>query len=121
MITKTVFLLCSHNTKQSQWDHPKMIEILSSLSKFDDIRYAAYRLALKLRVIQKKLGLDLIYMHNLNAVFDQHSLKNDNNIGVPEMINFFNSVYSTVVNSSFINTSLCIDLGINWMLNLYDT
>ena len=98
-----------------------MIEILASLVKFDDIRYAAYRLALKLRVLQKKLGLDLIYIHNLNAVFDQHALKNDGNIGVSEMINFFNSIYSTVVNSSFINTSLCIDLCINWMLNLYDT
>ena len=98
-----------------------MTELLTALAKFNDIRYAAYRLALKLRVIQKKFGLDLIYIHNLNAVFDQHSLKNDNYITVPEMINFFQSIYNTVINNSYINTSLCIDLSLNWMLNLYDT
>lgn len=98
-----------------------MSELLNQLTKFNDIRYACYRLALKLRVIQEKLSLDLIYIHNLNLIFDQHSLKNDHNITVPEMINFFQSVYSTVLNNSLINTSLCIDLTLNLMLNLYDT
>ena len=98
-----------------------MTELLTELTKFTGIRYAAYRLAVKLRNIQKLLGFDQIYVHNLNAIFDQYSLKNDGLITVTEMINFFNSVYNTILNSSLINTSLCIDLSLNLMLNLYDT
>jgi hypothetical protein len=38
-----------------RWDHPLMTELLNTLQQYNYIRFAAYRTAMKLRVIQKHL------------------------------------------------------------------
>lgn len=45
----------SHQTETTHWDHPKLEDLMNSLSEFNDVRFSAYRMALKLRRVQKFL------------------------------------------------------------------
>lgn len=46
----------SHERENTHWDHPEMIELMKSLADLNDVRFSAYRTALKLRTVQKRLG-----------------------------------------------------------------
>ncbi|XP_035225525.1 dystrophin-like [Stegodyphus dumicola] len=54
----------NHLTETTHWDHPKMIELMDSLAELNDIRYSAYRTAMKLRPVQKRVCLDMVNMNN---------------------------------------------------------
>ncbi|PVD23725.1 hypothetical protein C0Q70_16998 [Pomacea canaliculata] len=58
--------------KKSTWDHPYYTRVLEELEKYQTVHYAAYRTALKLRHLQKKFGLDLLSLHCLQTVLDDH-------------------------------------------------
>lgn len=45
----------SHATEITSWDHPKMIDLYKSFANLNDIRFSAYRTAMKLRTLQKRL------------------------------------------------------------------
>lgn len=45
----------SHSLESTHWDHPKMIELMNSLLALNEVKFSAYRTALKLRTLQKKL------------------------------------------------------------------
>ena len=45
----------SHQSETTQWDHPHFEDLMNSLSEFNDVRFSAYRMALKLRRVQKFL------------------------------------------------------------------
>ncbi|XP_055937258.1 dystrophin-like isoform X4 [Argiope bruennichi] len=115
----------NHLTETTHWDHPKMIELMDSLAELNDIRYSAYRTAMKLRTVQKKICLDMVNMNNAINAFDQHGLRaqNDKLISVPEMITCLSTIYEGIAteNNSLINIPLSLDLCLNWLLNLYDT
>lgn len=50
------FLPFSHERETTHWDHPEMIELMKSLADLNEVRFSAYRTALKLRSVQKRLG-----------------------------------------------------------------
>lgn len=45
----------SHASEITSWDHPKMIDLYKSFTNLNDIRFSAYRTAMKLRTLQKRL------------------------------------------------------------------
>ena len=45
----------SHASEMTSWDHPKMVDLYKSFTNLNDIRYSAYRTAMKLRTLQKRL------------------------------------------------------------------
>lgn len=47
----------SHERETTHWDHPEMIELMKSLADLNEVRFSAYRTALKLRSVQKRLGV----------------------------------------------------------------
>ena len=100
-----------------------MIELMSSLTEFNEVRYSAYRTALKLRAVQKRLCLHLISINTLIAIFDEHGLRalNEKEIRVPEMIACLQSIYENAAAEypTLVDVALCIDLCLNWLLNLY--
>lgn len=53
---KDEFNFFSHQCEATNWDHPKMIELMSSLSEFNNVRFSAYRTAMKLRAVQKRMS-----------------------------------------------------------------
>uniref|UniRef100_A0A8W8JFQ6 Dystrophin n=1 Tax=Magallana gigas TaxID=29159 RepID=A0A8W8JFQ6_MAGGI len=114
----------NHNTATTHWDHPMMTDLMDSLADLNNVRFAAYRTAMKLRMLQKKLRLDLVAMTLATESFDAHNLRgrNDNVIDVIDMIRCLKTMYERIEakHQKLVNISLCVDLVLNWILNVYD-
>ena len=54
-MTPIVSPFTSHNTETTHWDHPEMTGLMDALNDLNNARFAAYRTAMKLRLVQKKL------------------------------------------------------------------
>ncbi|XP_044575068.1 dystrophin-like [Cotesia glomerata] len=115
----------NHKTETTHWDHPIMIQLMSSLAELNVIHFSAYRTAMKLRTVQRQLCLDSLSMSSAVSNFDSHGLRaqNDKLIDLPEMITILTSLYSYIASNSKaqISVPLCIDLAVNWLLNVYDS
>ena len=68
--------------------------------------------------------VDLVGMDVATDAFDKQGLRghNDNLMDVIEMINCVAAMYEPCAknHANLINVPLCIDLVLNWMLNVYD-
>ena len=83
-------------------------------------------MALKLRKVQQRLCLDLLDIASAEVCFDSHGLtaeKHDLTICVPEMVTVLTSIYETLhqCEPEDIDVSLCVDLALNWILNVFDS
>ncbi|CAH0760443.1 unnamed protein product [Diatraea saccharalis] len=115
----------NHELETTHWDHPKMIELMNSLADLNEVRFSAYRTALKLRTVQKALCMHMLQLPAALEAFDAHGLRaqNDRLIDIPDMITVLTSLYEVIAaeNPSLVNVPLCLDLSINWLLNVYDS
>ncbi|XP_016380409.1 utrophin-like [Sinocyclocheilus rhinocerous] len=117
-------VFCSHQSQTTCWDHPKMTELYHSLSDLNNVRFSAYRTAMKIRRLQKALCLDLLDLNVAQSMFQQHKLTvNSQQLTVPEVINCLTSVYDGLEqeHKDLVNVPLCVDMCLNWLLNVYDT
>lgn len=68
--------------------------------------------------------VDLLGLVSALESFDSHGLRaqNDKLIDVPDMVTVLTSLYELIAadNPSLVNVPLCLDLAINWLLNVYD-
>ncbi|XP_028324112.1 dystrophin isoform X3 [Gouania willdenowi] len=113
-----------HQTQTTCWDHPKMAELYQSLADLNNVRFSAYRTAMKLRRLQKALCLDLLSMPTACEVFDQHGLKqNEQLLDISQLVGCLSSLYQRLEQSHahLVNVPLCVDMCLNWLLNVYDT
>ncbi|XP_063701711.1 dystrophin, isoforms A/C/F/G/H isoform X5 [Culicoides brevitarsis] len=110
----------NHEHENTHWDHPEMIELMKSLCELNEVRFSAYRTAMKLRTVQKRLAFDRVSMNTAIESFDRHGLRaqNDKLIDIPDMTTVLHSLYVTIDN---IDLPLMLDLTINWILNVYDS
>uniref|UniRef100_A0A670YZV5 Utrophin n=1 Tax=Pseudonaja textilis TaxID=8673 RepID=A0A670YZV5_PSETE len=114
----------NHHTQTTSWDHPKMIELFQSLSDLNNVRFSAYRTAIKIRRLQKALRLDLLDLHSTNEAFKQHKLiQNDQLLCVQDIIGCLSTIYSGMEDKheDLVNIPLCVDMCLNWLLNVYDS
>ncbi|KAM3931893.1 utrophin isoform 2-T2 [Leptodactylus fuscus] len=114
----------SHQTQTTCWDHPKMTELFQSLGDLNNVRFSAYRTAMKIRRLQKTLCLDLLELGTTHSIFKQHELnQNQQLLSVPEIINILTTIYDGLEekNKDLVNVPLCVDMCLNWLLNVYDT
>ncbi|XP_050017565.1 utrophin isoform X1 [Alexandromys fortis] len=114
----------NHQTQTTCWDHPKMTELFQSLADLNNVRFSAYRTAIKIRRLQKALCLDLLELNTTNEVFKQHKLnQNDQLLSVPDVINCLTTTYDGLeqLHKDLVNVPLCVDMCLNWLLNVYDT
>ncbi|XP_053170341.1 dystrophin isoform X2 [Scomber japonicus] len=117
-------ILYDHQTQTTCWDHPKMAELYQSLADLNNVRFSAYRTAMKLRRLQKALCLDLLSMPMACEVFDQHGLKqNEQLLDISQLVTCLTSLYQRLeqTHSHLVNVPLCVDMCLNWLLNVYDT
>ncbi|XP_058831030.1 dystrophin, isoforms A/C/F/G/H isoform X2 [Topomyia yanbarensis] len=116
----TVPYYINHERENTHWDHPEMIELMKSLADLNDVRFSAYRTALKLRAVQKRLAFDRLAMNVAIEAFDRHGLRaqNDKLIDIPDMTTVLHSLYVTI---EPIDMAIMLDLAINWILNVYDS
>ncbi|KAK7907775.1 hypothetical protein WMY93_016387 [Mugilogobius chulae] len=114
----------NHQAQTTCWDHPKMTELYQSLADLNNVRFSAYRTAMKIRRLQKALCLDLLDLNVAQNTFAQHKLMNNNQLmTVPDVINCLTSIYDGLEqeHKDLVNVPLCVDMCLNWLLNVYDT
>ncbi|XP_029449885.1 utrophin isoform X1 [Rhinatrema bivittatum] len=114
----------NHQTETTCWDHPKMTELFQSLADLNNVRFSAYRTAMKIRRLQKALCLDLLELNTTRELFKQHNLtKNDQLLTVPDVINCLTTAYDGLEekHKDLVNVPLCVDMCLNWLLNVFDT
>ncbi|XP_067398337.1 utrophin [Emydura macquarii macquarii] len=114
----------NHQTQTTCWDHPKMSELFQSLADLNNVRFSAYRTAIKIRRLQKALCLDLLDLNTTNEVFKQHKLsQNDQLLSVQDVISCLTTIYGGLEekHEDLVNVPLCVDMCLNWLLNVYDT
>jgi dystrophin len=118
----------NHSDQSTSWDHPKMLELMRSFSELNDIRFSAYRTAMKLRTLQKRLCLDLTSLSDIISVFEEHQTLDSPNrniekyIDITEIVYYLQSIFEKTANEypQLINVILTVDLTLNWLLNIYD-
>ncbi|XP_066556846.1 utrophin isoform X3 [Amia ocellicauda] len=114
----------NHQTQTTCWDHPKMTELFQSMADLNNVRFSAYRTAMKIRRLQKALCLDLLELNVAQNIFEQHKLtQNDQLLNVPDVINCLTTIYDGLEqeHKDLVNVPLCVDMCLNWLLNVYDT
>lgn len=67
-------------------------------------------------------SVDLLKLNTIIEAFDQHDLSNES-IGILHLIGCLTTVYDMLerLHSSLVNVPLCVDMCLNWLLNVYDT
>lgn len=68
--------------------------------------------------------MDLLSLSRAIESFDSHGLRaqNDKLLDVTDMVTVLASLYELLAaeNPSLVNVPLCLDLAVNWLLNVYD-
>lgn len=67
--------------------------------------------------------VDLLDLNMTSEVFKQHKLsQNDQLIGVQDVISCLSTIYSGLEekHKGMVNVPLCVDMCLNWLLNVYD-
>ncbi|KAF3694053.1 Dystrophin-related protein 2 [Channa argus] len=114
----------NHQAQTTCWDHPKMTELYQALADLNNIKFSAYRTAMKLRRVQKALRLDLVALTSLVEVFREQELQQGEQVmDVVEVIHALTALYEKLEEerSILVNIPLCVDMCLNWLLNVYDS
>uniref|UniRef100_A0A3B5MKT9 Dystrophin related protein 2 n=1 Tax=Xiphophorus couchianus TaxID=32473 RepID=A0A3B5MKT9_9TELE len=114
----------NHQAQTTCWDHPKMTELYQALAELNNIKFSAYRTAMKLRRVQKALRLDLVALSSLVDVFREQELQQGEHVmDVVEVIHGLTAMYERLEEqrSILVNIPLCVDMCLNWLLNVYDS
>ncbi|KAL3082936.1 hypothetical protein niasHS_010738 [Heterodera schachtii] len=114
-----------HSSEQTQWDHPAMVDILEQLCAFNQVKFSAYRTAMKLRALQKRLCFDLIDLADLNVQYERQlsNYTDEQRIQVEDMVQCLLPLFEKAHEERpalLPNVSLAVDLALNLLLNIYD-
>ncbi|KFQ88439.1 Dystrophin-related protein 2, partial [Phoenicopterus ruber ruber] len=114
----------SHQAQTTCWDHPKMTELYQTLADLNNIKFSAYRTAMKLRRVQKALRLDMVTLATALEIFNEHDLQpSDRAMDVVEVIHCLTALYERLEEERgiLVNVPLCVDMSLNWLLNVFDS
>ncbi|XP_032628056.1 dystrophin-related protein 2 isoform X3 [Chelonoidis abingdonii] len=114
----------NHQAQTTCWDHPKMTELYQTLADLNNIKFSAYRTAMKLRRVQKALRLDLVTLATALEIFNEHELQpSDRVMDVVEVIHCLTALYERLEEERgiLVNVPLCVDMSLNWLLNVFDS
>ncbi|PKU36588.1 dystrophin-related protein 2 [Limosa lapponica baueri] len=113
----------NHQAQTTCWDHPKMTELYQTLADLNNIKFSAYRTAMKLRRVQKALRLDMVTLATALEIFNEHDLQpSDRAMDVVEVIHCLTALYERLEEERgiLVNVPLCVDMSLNWLLNVFD-
>ncbi|XP_025888983.1 dystrophin-related protein 2 isoform X1 [Nothoprocta perdicaria] len=114
----------NHQAQTTCWDHPKMTELYQTLADLNNIKFSAYRTAMKLRRVQKALRLDMVTLSTALEVFNEHDLQpSERAMDVVEVIHCLTALYERLEEERgiLVNVPLCVDMSLNWLLNVFDS
>ncbi|ELK05138.1 Dystrophin-related protein 2 [Pteropus alecto] len=93
-------------------------------SDLNNIKFSAYRTAMKLRRVQKALRLDLVTLTTALEIFNEHDLQASEHVmDVVEVIHCLTALYERLEEERgiLVNVPLCVDMSLNWLLNVFDS
>lgn len=101
-----------------------MISILENLCAFNQVKFSAYRTAMKLRALQKHMLLDLIGLSEVDQTLQRfHNFQLDERIRIEDavmaLVPLFEGVHERHP-TLLTNVPLAVDLTLNLLLNIYD-
>ncbi|KAJ8348737.1 hypothetical protein SKAU_G00273260 [Synaphobranchus kaupii] len=114
----------NHHAQTTCWDHPKMTELYQALADLNNVKFSAYRTAMKLRRVQKALRLDMLTLGCLRDVFREQELQQGEHVmDVVDVIRVLTRLYERLEEERgvLVNIPLCVDMCLNWLLNVYDS
>ncbi|XP_042564452.1 dystrophin-related protein 2-like [Clupea harengus] len=126
----------NHEAQTTSWDHPKMTELYQAMANLNHIRFSAYRTAMKLRRVQKTLRLDQMKLSAVAAVGPKAEPQDRTSevtgraevmgsevMDVSEVIHALGALYEQQEEEGGLqlNIPLCVDMCLNWLLNVYDS
>ncbi|OWJ99053.1 DRP2 [Cervus elaphus hippelaphus] len=85
---------------------------------------SSYRTAMKLRRVQKALRLDLVTLTTALEIFNEHDLQASEHVmDVVEVIHCLTALYERLEEERgiLVNVPLCVDMSLNWLLNVFDS
>ncbi|XP_005105113.1 dystrophin [Aplysia californica] len=110
----------------TSWNHPFLDKVLKELDEYGDVKYAAYRTAMKLRILQTHLGLSWITIEGMKHVFPLSFVEEDDltmtvNCGEASGLLYRLLEFSDKRHQHTADYERATDLVLNFLLNLYDT
>ncbi|PAV67347.1 hypothetical protein WR25_12082 isoform D [Diploscapter pachys] len=113
-----------HTTERTQWEHPVWVEMCKELSQFNRVKFIAYRTAMKLRALQKRLCLDLTTLDMLDKAFHRLAgLSAEESPTLEDMVSCLLPLFEQIHHKHpqlVRSVALAVDLCINFILNLFD-
>ncbi|VDK87103.1 unnamed protein product, partial [Onchocerca ochengi] len=114
----------NHETEVTQWDHPAMVEIMEELTNFNQIKFSAYRTAMKLRSIQKRLCLDLLTLEDVDLKLETlNTMLGEQCLSMKDVVMCLVPLFETAQEKYpelIHSVPLAVDLLINFVLNIFD-
>ncbi|XP_065185233.1 dystrophin-like [Sycon ciliatum] len=119
----------SHGAETTTWDHPYMTKTLRALEGLNAIKYAVYRMAMKLRSVQKTAGLDHVTLACVEEALHNSGVRPgkvswNSTIAVSDAETVIGNIFKMVKSKSaqqVMDIAQCTDLALNWVLNTYDS
>lgn len=113
----------NETTKKQQYDHPEFIKLWQSLSVYDDIKYAVYRIAFKIHALQKQIRVPPLRISS--GVFARHQLslsESSLSLDTTELEAVLADIYFAAEKDGLFDgdVDFAVDLLINLLLNVYD-
>uniref|UniRef100_A0A3Q3VRP9 Uncharacterized protein n=1 Tax=Mola mola TaxID=94237 RepID=A0A3Q3VRP9_MOLML len=109
----------NHQAQTTCWDHPKMTELYQALDMVDMnvVIFPQY-------IYVCVFSVDLVALSSLVEVFREQELQQGEHVmDVVEMIHGLTALYERLEEerSILVNIPLCVDMCLNWLLNVYDS
>ncbi|KAL5486849.1 hypothetical protein EMCRGX_G019384 [Ephydatia muelleri] len=115
----------NHHTEKVQWDHPHISEVLRDTDGLNDIRYAAYRTAMKLRAMQKATQMNMVQMSIVKQAFIDMGLgetQNSSTLSVVELESLIAKIYCLAHHqTTTLNPNESANVSISWLLKCLDS
>lgn len=112
-------------TNIKQWDHPNFAEIIQHLHECNYIKYSAYRVAAKFRVLQKSLFMEEVRLNTIIGIFERHKLgatESTLNLESYDLEAVLSDIYFACNKQANTNTDIdyATELMMNFLYNIYD-
>ncbi|XP_046843676.1 dystrophin-like isoform X2 [Xenia sp. Carnegie-2017] len=114
----------NHVKETTQWDHPELTQLKKKMTLTDYIKYGAYRTAVKLRQIQKKIQVDSVYLSAIRGAMNNLGYEEEfteDKINVAELQSILYEIFQNEFdrgNDVVVNDA--VELTLNWLLSVYD-
>ncbi|KAH3849152.1 dystrophin-like [Dreissena polymorpha] len=114
----------NHTTENTSWNHPYWLKIVEDMAKHGDVKYAAYRTAIKVHHIQKCLKLHMVDLYTIQQEFEEAGLAtgSQDTIGCDDLLTLLISIFGHTHCSDrqLGEVELLADITLNLLLNLFD-